>query len=95
VFQNYALYSNKSVFKNLASRDHAQDVAPGIDRKVREAAKVLDIEHLLDRLPRELSGGQQQRVALGRAMVRNPAAFLMDEPLSTWMPSCGCRCAPS
>ena len=53
-----------------------------IDRKVREAAKVLDIEHLLERRPRELSGGQQQRVALGRALVRDPKVFLMDEPLS-------------
>ncbi len=83
VFQNYALYPNKTVARNLAfplqmrklSRDE-------IDRKVREAAKVLDIGHLLDRKPRELSGGQQQRVALGRALVRDPRAFLMDEPLS-------------
>jgi multiple sugar transport system ATP-binding protein len=83
VFQNYALYPNKSVFKNLAFPLTMRKMSrPDIDRKVREAAKVLDIEHLLNRLPRELSGGQQQRVALGRAMVRNPAAFLMDEPLS-------------
>src|SRR5262245_63769823 len=56
--------------------------ADEIDRRVREAAKVLDIGHLLERRPRELSGGQQQRVALGRALVRDPRAFLMDEPLS-------------
>src|SRR5262245_9809635 len=56
--------------------------AAEIDRRVREAAKVLDIGHLLERRPRELSGGQQQRVALGRALVRDPAVFLMDEPLS-------------
>jgi multiple sugar transport system ATP-binding protein len=83
VFQNYALYPNKTVFQNLAfpltMRKQPKDV---IDRKVREAAAVLDITHLLDRRPRELSGGQQQRVALGRALVRDPAVFLMDEPLS-------------
>jgi len=83
VFQNYALYPNKSVYKNLAfplqMRKSPRDE---IDRKVRAAAKVLDIEHLLERRPRELSGGQQQRVALGRALVRDPKVFLMDEPLS-------------
>jgi multiple sugar transport system ATP-binding protein len=83
VFQNYALYPNKTVAKNLAFPLTMRKMARAdIDRKVRDAARVLDIEHLLERLPRELSGGQQQRVALGRAMVRNPAAFLMDEPLS-------------
>ncbi|MBV8912964.1 MAG: ABC transporter ATP-binding protein [Acetobacteraceae bacterium] len=83
VFQNYALYPNKTVFRNLAF-PLAMRKAPRaeIERKVREAARTLDIAHLLERYPRELSGGQQQRVALGRAMVRDPAAFLMDEPLS-------------
>ena len=83
VFQNYALYPNKTVSQNLAfplkmrraSRSEA-------DAKVKEAARLLDITHLLDRRPRELSGGQQQRVALGRALVRDPHVFLMDEPLS-------------
>ena len=83
VFQNYALYPNKSVYKNLAfPLTMRKTPRAEIDRKIRAAAKVLDIEHLLERRPRELSGGQQQRVALGRARVRDPRVFLMDEPLS-------------
>ena len=83
VFQNYALYPNKSIYKNLAFPLVMRKLPKAdIDRKVREAARILDIEHLLERRPRELSGGQQQRVALGRAIVRDPKAFLMDEPLS-------------
>ena len=83
VFQNYALYPNKSVFKNLAFPLQMRKLPRAeIDIKVRAAARVLDITHLLERKPRELSGGQQQRVALGRALVRDPRAFLMDEPLS-------------
>ena len=83
VFQNYALYPQKSVYKNLAFPLQMRKLPPDeIDRKVREAARVLDMTHLLERKPRELSGGQQQRVALGRALVRDPAVFLMDEPLS-------------
>ncbi|NMA99442.1 MAG: ABC transporter ATP-binding protein [Phyllobacteriaceae bacterium] len=83
VFQNYALYPQKTVFQNLAFPLQMRKLPKDeIDRKVREAAKVLDITHLLERKPRELSGGQQQRVALGRALVRDPAVFLMDEPLS-------------
>ena len=83
VFQNYALYPNKTVYKNLAFPLKMRKTPKAeIDRRVREAAKVLDIGHLLERRPRELSGGQQQRVALGRALVRDPKVFLMDEPLS-------------
>ena len=83
VFQNYALYPNKTVRKNMAFPLKMRKLPTReADARVMEAARVLDIVHLLDRLPRELSGGQQQRVALGRAMVREPRAFLMDEPLS-------------
>src|SRR5215217_105155 len=83
VFQNYALYPQKTVFQNLAFPLQMRKLPKAeIDIKVREAARVLDITHLLERKPRELSGGQQQRVALGRALVRDPAVFLMDEPLS-------------
>jgi multiple sugar transport system ATP-binding protein len=83
VFQSYALYPHMNVYDNLAyalklrrfSKDETRD-------RVHEAARVLDIEHLLERKPKELSGGQRQRVALGRAIVREPQVFLMDEPLS-------------
>ncbi|MBQ8586398.1 MAG: sn-glycerol-3-phosphate ABC transporter ATP-binding protein UgpC [Butyricicoccus sp.] len=83
VFQNYALYPHMTVYKNIAFGLQLRKVPKDeIDRKVHEAAKVLDLEHLLNRKPKALSGGQRQRVALGRAMVRDPAVFLLDEPLS-------------
>jgi multiple sugar transport system ATP-binding protein len=83
VFQNYALYPNKTVHENLGFPLRMRGTPRALaDQKIRAAAKVLDIEHLLQRRPRELSGGQQQRVALGRALVRDPKVFLMDEPLS-------------
>ena len=83
VFQSYALYPHMSVYENMAFSLKLQKVDTGtIDRKVRNAARMLDLEHLLERKPRALSGGQRQRVALGRAMVRDPDVFLLDEPLS-------------
>jgi multiple sugar transport system ATP-binding protein len=83
VFQSYALYPHMTVFDNLAfGLKLLKTPKQEIRRRVEEAAKILNLETLLDRKPRALSGGQRQRVALGRAIVREPAAFLMDEPLS-------------
>ena len=83
VFQNYALYPHMTVFENMAfGLKLAKTPKEEIKRRVEEAARVLDIAHLLERKPKALSGGQKQRVALGRAIVRNPKVFLLDEPLS-------------
>ncbi len=83
VFQSYALYPHMSVYDNMAFGLKLRKTPKAeIDKRVKEAAKMLSNGHLLDRKPKALSGGQRQRVALGRAIVRNPAVFLMDEPLS-------------
>ena len=83
VFQNYALYPHMTVFDNMAFGLKLRKVPKEeIKRRVEEAARILDISHLLERRPKALSGGQKQRVALGRAIVRNPKVFLLDEPLS-------------
>lgn len=83
VFQNYALYPHMTVFDNMAFGLKLRKVPKDeIKAKVEEAARILDLEKLLDRKPKALSGGQRQRVAMGRAIVRNPKVFLMDEPLS-------------
>src|SRR3982750_2286736 len=83
VFQNYALYPHMSVYKNMAFGLKLRGMPKAqIHQRVMEAARMLEIEHLLERKPKALSGGQRQRVAVGRAIVREPAAFLFDEPLS-------------
>ena len=83
VFQNYALYPHMSVYDNMAFSLKLRKLPKDeIDKKVKDAAKTLEIDELLDRKPKALSGGQRQRVAMGRAIVRSPQAFLMDEPLS-------------
>jgi ABC-type sugar transport system ATPase subunit len=83
VFQSYALYPHMTVYNNMAfGMKLARAKKEEIDRRVRAAAEILQLTHLLDRLPKQLSGGQRQRVAIGRAIVRNPKVFLFDEPLS-------------
>ena len=84
VFQNYALYPHMTVYDNMAFGLKLRKVPKDeIDKMVREAAKILDLEALLDRKPKALSGGQRQRVAMGRAIVRNPKVFLMEDRKST------------
>ncbi|OYU19974.1 MAG: sugar ABC transporter ATP-binding protein [Rhodobacteraceae bacterium PARR1] len=83
VFQSYALYPHMTVYDNMAfGMELAKASKADTDKRVRDAAKLLQIDHLLDRLPKQLSGGQRQRVAIGRAIVRDPRVFLFDEPLS-------------
>ena len=83
VFQSYALYPHMSIYDNMAFGLKLRKMPKAeIDKRVREAARILDIEHLLDRKQKLLSGGQRQRVAMGRAIVLEPKVFLMDEPLS-------------
>src|SRR5690606_20304848 len=83
VFQNYALYPHMKVYDNMAyGLRNRRMPKPEIDRRVRAAAETLGLAELLERRPRQLSGGQRQRVAMGRAIVREPKAFLFDEPLS-------------
>ena len=83
VFQSYALYPHMSVYDNMAfGLKLAKTPKAEVDQRVREAARILQIEAYLDRMPKALSGGQRQRVAIGRAIVRNPKVFLFDEPLS-------------
>ena len=83
VFQNYALYPHMNVAQNMAFSLRMAKVSKAeIDERVRATAKILEIEDYLERKPRQLSGGQRQRVAMGRAIVRKPRVFLMDEPLS-------------
>jgi multiple sugar transport system ATP-binding protein len=83
VFQNYALYPHMTVYENMAFGLKIRKLPKEeIEKRVKEAARILDIEKLLDRRPKQLSGGQRQRVAVGRAIVRNPKVFLFDEPLS-------------
>ena len=83
VFQNYALYPHMKVYENLAFGLKLSGTSRAeVDRRVRQAAQLLEMEHLLDRFPRQLSGGQAQRVAVGRAIVKKPEVFLFDEPLS-------------
>jgi multiple sugar transport system ATP-binding protein len=90
VFQSYALYPHMSVYDNMAFGLKLRKTPKAdIDRRVKEAADILGLAHLLDRKPKALSGGQRQRVAVGRAIVREPSVFLMDEPLSNLDASCG------
>ena len=93
VFQNYALYPHMTVYDNMAFGLKLRKVPKDqIDKMVREAAKILDLEPLLDRKPKALSGGQRQRVAMGRAIVRDPKVFLWMSLFQTWMQNFVARC---
>jgi multiple sugar transport system ATP-binding protein len=95
VFQNYALYPHMTVAQNLAFGLKLRKIDKSeVRRRVVAAASTLGLEDYLERKPGALSGGQRQRVAMGRAIVREPHAYLMDEPLSTSTLSCACRCGP-
>jgi multiple sugar transport system ATP-binding protein len=92
VFQDYALYPHMTVRRNLEFPLKMRDLSRAdIDKQVNWAADLLSLGGLLDRLPKQLSGGQRQRVAMGRALVRQPTVFLMDEPLSNLDAGCGCK----
>jgi len=94
VFQNYALYPHMSVRQNMGYGLKIAKVPKAIiDEKVKTAAKLLQLDSYLDRRPRDLSGGQRQRVAMGRAIVREPAVFLFDEPYQILMQNCAYKCA--
>ena len=94
VFQSYALYPHMTVYENMAFALKLRKVPKEeIDKKVREAAEILDITQYLERKPKALSGGQRQRVAIGRAIVRDPKVFLMDEPLGRAAVQPGCQAA--
>jgi sn-glycerol 3-phosphate transport system ATP-binding protein len=94
VFQNYALYPHMSVYDNMAYGLRIRGMSKAeIEARVQNAAKILELGSFLQRKPRQLSGGQRQRVAMGRAIVREPAVFLFDEPLSNLDAKLGCRCA--
>ena len=96
VFQSYALYPHLSVRGNLGFGLKLRKTGKAdIERRVDEVARILGLDEMMDRRPGELSGGQRQRVAMGRAIVREPQAFLMDEPLSNLDAKLRCRCAPS
>ncbi len=93
VFQNYALYPHMTVKENLAFGLKLSKLPKDqIETQVAEAAKILELEDLLDRLPRQLSGGQAQRVAVGRAIVKNPMYFCSMSRYQTWMPNCAPPC---
>ena len=96
VFQNYALYPQMTVRQNIAfALELRKFPQSAIDERVNEAARFLDLRELLDRKPSQLSGGQRQRVAMGRAIVRHPQAFLLDEPLSNLDAKLACSFGPS